>query len=181
MRGRLGRQNFVQQQRSNRMLQRCARGRLGRRRARYTRDARDKAKRIALARYERLMQYTTLSEIAEALGRWESDRGHRDADIRNAWSALAAWRDEVQTAEAEATRLWSVVQTEGSTMSSMEVALARSPKRCCDVLPSCREGRAALEQLLNARKAELSRWQTRLTHLTAASLAAQIVCARLYR
>ena len=47
------------------MLQRCARGRLGRRRARYTRDARDKAKRIALARYERLMQYTTLSEIAE--------------------------------------------------------------------------------------------------------------------
>ena len=40
---------------------------------------------------------------------------------------------------------------------------------------------AALEQLLNARKAELSRWQTRLTHLTAASLAAQIVCARLYR
>ena len=33
---------------------------------------------------------------------------------RACFQALAAWREEVQTAEAEATRLWSVVQTEGS-------------------------------------------------------------------
>ena len=112
-------------------------------------------------------RYTTLGEIADALRRWETDRGHRDPEIRASWEALSTWQEEVQTATAEAAALWAVVRNEQASIRTMEVALARSPTRCCEVLPSCREARGAVAQRLGARKAELSRWQTRLTHLTA--------------
>jgi hypothetical protein len=83
-RGVLGRERYQEQQYAAQVLHRIGRGMLGRTRARVVRERIAKAKRIALKRYERLMGCTFLAELEQAVKRCESDREHKDPDIRQA-------------------------------------------------------------------------------------------------